>query len=65
MNFNSFIKIKIINWSNHDKSTYINGVVMSKDMADKRMKDIIDKPRILLLKDSLDFPQSDLECAFE
>jgi chaperonin GroEL (HSP60 family) len=57
MNFNSFIKIKIIKWKDNSKSTYINGVVMSKDLADKRMRNEIEKPRILLLKDSLNFPQ--------
>lgn len=63
MNFNSYIKIKIINWIDNSKSAYINGVVMSKDLADKRMKSYIERPRILLIKDSLDFPQYYLECA--
>lgn len=44
MNFNSFIKIKIINWHDNSKSAYINGVVMSKNIADKRMKSVIDNP---------------------
>jgi hypothetical protein len=37
MKFNSFIKIKIINWVDNSKSAYINGVVMSKNLANKRM----------------------------
>lgn len=41
MNFNSFIKIKIINWTDNSKSTYINGVVMSNNTADKRMPEHI------------------------
>ena len=53
MNFNQFIKIKIINWHNNSKSAYINGVVISKNIADKRMKSLIDEPQILLLKDSV------------
>ena len=44
MNFNSFIKIKIINWYDNSKSVYINGAVMSKNIADKRMKNFIDDP---------------------
>jgi hypothetical protein len=53
MNFNQFIKIKIINWHNNSKSAYINGIVISKNIADKRMKSKIDDPQILLLKESI------------
>ena len=53
MNFNSFIKIKIINWKDNTKSAYINGIVMSKNLADKRMKSEIQNPLILLLKESV------------
>ena len=37
----------------NSKSTYVNGIVMSKNIADKRMKTKIVDPKILLLKDSL------------
>ena len=37
MNFNSYIKIKIINYLDNSKSTYVNGIVLSKNIADKRM----------------------------
>ena len=53
MNFNNFIKIKIINHADNSKSAYVNGVVLSKNLADKRMEHKIENPRILLLKDSL------------
>lgn len=53
MNFNSFIKIKIINWHDNSKSAYINGVVLNKNLADKRMEGLINDPSILLLKDSV------------
>jgi hypothetical protein len=53
MNFNSFIKIKIINWGDNSKSAYINGVVISKNIADKRMESNIKDPQILLLKESV------------
>lgn len=55
MNFNSYVKIKIINWLDNSKSDYINGVVMSNNLADKRMLTAIETPRILILKDSLGF----------
>lgn len=53
MNFNNYIKIKIINYKDNSKSVYVNGVVLSKNLADKRMEHKKDNPRILLLKDSL------------
>ena len=49
MVFNQFIKIKIINWHDNSKSAYINGLVISKNIADKRMKKDIENPLILLL----------------
>jgi len=65
MNFNQFIKIKIIKARDEERSSYINGVVMSKDLADKRMTDVIQKPTILLLKDSLMYQQVEIENAYE
>lgn len=59
MNFCSFIKIKIINWSDNSKSAYIDGVVLSKNIADKRMNGVIDDPLILLLKDSVGTTRSE------
>lgn len=60
IDFNYFIKIKIINYFDNSRSAYINGVVMSKNLADKRMKqDPFQDPKILLLKDSLGLSKSD------
>jgi chaperonin GroEL (HSP60 family) len=53
MDFNHFIKIKIINYEDNSKSEYINGIVLSKNIADKRMKTNITNPKILLVKDSI------------
>lgn len=33
MNFNLFIKVKLINWVDESKSAYINGIVLSKNVA--------------------------------
>lgn len=41
MNFNTFIKIKIINYADNSKSAYINGIVMCKNLADKRMANFL------------------------
>ena len=35
MNFNSYIKIKIVNWKDMTKSSYINGIVLSSHLADR------------------------------
>jgi 1-phosphatidylinositol-3-phosphate 5-kinase len=59
MNFNNFIKIKIINWRDNSKSAYINGVVMNKNIADKRMISTIQNPSILLLKESIGTMKND------
>ena len=53
MDINEFIKIKIIDWKDNKKSSYINGIVMSKSIINNRMAKIISDPRILLLKESL------------
>jgi hypothetical protein len=44
MVFNQFIKIKLINWVDSSKSVYINGLVISKNLADKRMRTDVDNP---------------------
>ena len=51
MDINDFIKIKIIDWRDNAKSCYINGIVTSKSISNKRMKSTINEPRILLLRD--------------
>ena len=53
MDINECIKIKIIDWKDNSRSSYINGLVMSKSIINNRMEKVIDVPRILLLKDSL------------
>ena len=53
MDINECIKIKIIDWKDNSRSSYINGLVMSKSIINNRMEKVIDDPRILLLKDSL------------
>jgi chaperonin GroEL (HSP60 family) len=59
MDFNHFIKIKIINYEDNSKSEYINGIVLSKNIADKRMNTKIANPKILLVKDSISTDSSE------
>jgi 1-phosphatidylinositol-3-phosphate 5-kinase len=59
MDFSHFIKIKVINYLDNSKSAYINGIVMSKNIADKRMNTLINNPKILLLNNSINTVSSE------
>ena len=50
MDINEYVKVKIIDWKDNSRSSYINGIVMSKSIASKRMQSTIVNPRILLLR---------------
>ena len=38
MNLNDFVKIKLIDWKDHSMSRYVNGVVFTKSLDDRNMK---------------------------
>ena len=38
MNLNDFVKIKLIDWKDHSMSKYVNGVVFTKSLDDRNMK---------------------------
>jgi len=59
MDFSHFIKIKVINYLDNSKSAYINGIVLSKNIADKRMNTQIKDPKILLLNNSINIVQAE------
>lgn len=50
MDINEYIKVKIIDWKDNSRCAYVNGIVMSKSIASKRMQTTIVNPRILLLR---------------
>jgi len=54
IDINQYIKIKIIDWKDQSKSAYVNGIVMSKNLSDKRMQQMLERPSILLLRNILD-----------
>lgn len=54
LDINQYVKIKIIDWRDSTKSAYVNGIVMTKNLADRRMQNQIQKPSILILRNSLD-----------
>jgi 1-phosphatidylinositol-3-phosphate 5-kinase len=61
MNLNDFVKIKLIPWKDNSRSQYINGVVITKNLADRRMLSQISNPNILLLKNTQDIGFTDLQ----
>jgi chaperonin GroEL (HSP60 family) len=54
-----YIKITLVEYKDTSKSRYLNGVVIKKSIANKRMAWEINNPRILLLSNSLGFIQDE------
>ena len=50
MDINSYIKVKIIDWKDNSKSSYVDGLVMSNSIASRRMQTVRTNPRVLLLR---------------
>lgn len=48
-----YVKIQLVQFKDTSKSAYVNGVIINKSIADKRMKWNIPNPKILLLSNSL------------
>lgn len=59
IDLNAFIKIVTVYSSTENACRYVSGVVFKKDIANKQMRNIIQKPRILLLENSLGYVQED------
>ena len=53
MNFHRFVRIKRFQWPDHTRSEYINGIMATKNVADKRMASDISNPKILLISSPL------------
>ena len=53
MVFSQLTKLMLINWEYSSKSAYFNGLVISKNKFDKRMRTDVDNPQMLLLKESI------------
>jgi chaperonin GroEL (HSP60 family) len=60
MDFNNYVKIKIVEWRDSSLSQYVNGIVFSKTVADRRMNYTFENPKILLLKNTLEIEKVDL-----
>ena len=57
------VDIKIIwnEWGSYKDSAYINGVVIKKNVIDRRFNDTYNDPRILLLSNSLGYVRNDAD----
>ena len=55
IDFNSFIKIVTIEGKDQEGCRYVKGVVLKKDVSHKSMATDIEKPRILMLANSLGY----------
>lgn len=58
MDFNKFVEIQLLDHCDASKSQYVNGSVVMKNLADRRMPRHFENPSILLLKGSLGFMRS-------
>ena len=63
MDFNKFVEIQLLDHRDASKSQYVNGCVVMKNLADKRMPRHFDNPSILLLKGSLGFMRDSEDCS--
>ena len=56
----NYIKIKKIEYKDLSKTKYVNGIIISKNVADRRMRTRLENPRILLISSPLeDTPSTD------
>jgi chaperonin GroEL (HSP60 family) len=59
IDINAFVKIVTVNHPSQNSGRFVNGIVFKKDIANRRMRNNIEKPRILLLANSLGYVQED------
>ncbi len=55
MDFKKFVRVKRFMWPDRSKSEYINGIMATKNIADRRMNSQIVNPRILLISSALEY----------
>lgn len=59
IDINDYIKIVTVEHPNKIDGRYVNGIVFKKDIANRRMRSKIEKPKVLLLANSLGYVQED------
>ena len=53
INYNDYVNVATIKWANHLKCEYIPGMVIDNNIADRRMKNNILNPKIILVESSI------------
>ncbi|CAG9319607.1 unnamed protein product [Blepharisma stoltei] len=59
MSIASYLKFVLVKYSDDSLTKYINGVIIKKNTANKRMTKAFDKPKLLILSGSADFGGSE------
>lgn len=60
MDFNNYVKIKIIEWKDNSLTKYVHGIVMSKNVSHTQMPTQFKNPSIMVLY-KLEIGQSDIK----
>lgn len=55
IDFCAYVKVVTIEWKDQSGCRYINGVVFKKDVAHRSMNNQIDRPKILMIENSLGY----------
>lgn len=53
--FKDFVTVRKVKWMNHLKCEYISGMVLENYIADRRMRQSILNPQIILVEGALTF----------
>ena len=61
MDICKYVKIQLIEYRDTSKCKYVNGVVIKKSVAHKRMRREIENPRMIILSNSLGYMKDDEE----
>ena len=59
MDICKYVKIQLIEYKDTSKCRYVNGVVIKKGVADRRMSQRIDNPRMIIISNSLGYMKDD------
>ncbi len=59
MDISHYVKIKTVPGGSPSDCAYVDGVVFRKQLAHKRMRPVIDRPRVLLMSCALEYQRND------
>lgn len=59
MSIANYLKFILVKWPNDSLTEYVNGIILKKNTANKRMTKSFENPKLLILEGSTDFGSSD------